>query len=123
MIRKRLTFANVMASVAMFIALGGASYAAVALPRNSVGTKQLRPQAVKRTDLAPRSVTKSKLANARRDQACPVPLDSRPAASPGGGGTERAKGPAGAGRPTRTGSGAGPVRSSGERHARPRPDP
>ena len=63
MISKRLTFANVMASVAMFIALGGASYAAVSLPRNSVGTKQLRPQAVKRTDLAPRSVSKSKLAN------------------------------------------------------------
>jgi hypothetical protein len=40
-IRSRLTYANVLATVALFIALGGASYAAVALPTNSVGTRQL----------------------------------------------------------------------------------
>jgi hypothetical protein len=55
-IRERLTFANVMASVALFIALGGASYAAVALPDNSVGSKQLRRHAVKQADLAAASV-------------------------------------------------------------------
>ena len=35
-IRNRLTYANVMATVALFIALGGVSYAAVKLPKNSV---------------------------------------------------------------------------------------
>jgi hypothetical protein len=42
----RLTYANVVASMALFIALGGASYAAIALPVNSVGPSQLRTGAV-----------------------------------------------------------------------------
>jgi hypothetical protein len=44
--RPRLTFANVMSVIAVFIALGGASYAAFKLPKNSVGTKQLKNNAV-----------------------------------------------------------------------------
>lgn len=35
-----------MASVAVFVAIGGTSYAAMALPRNSVGAEQIRPRAV-----------------------------------------------------------------------------
>src|SRR5207249_3628614 len=42
----RVTYANVTATLALFIALGGGSYAAVTLPSNSVGTKQLRKNAV-----------------------------------------------------------------------------
>jgi hypothetical protein len=38
----RPTYANVVATLALFVALGGASYAAVTLPRNSVGSAQLR---------------------------------------------------------------------------------
>ena len=45
-----------MASMAVFIALGGVSYAAVALPKNSVGSKQLRAHSVKQGDLAAGSV-------------------------------------------------------------------
>jgi hypothetical protein len=45
-LRSRLSYANVMATVAVFIALGGASYAAVKLPKNSVGTKQIKKNAV-----------------------------------------------------------------------------
>jgi hypothetical protein len=41
----KLTYANVVASLALFIALGGAAVAA-GLARNSVGTKQLKPNAV-----------------------------------------------------------------------------
>jgi hypothetical protein len=41
-----LTYANVMATVAVFIELGGASYAAIKLPKNSVGAKQLKAGAV-----------------------------------------------------------------------------
>ncbi len=55
-LRARLSYANVMASIAVFIALGGASYAAVSLPRESVGTQQLRDDAVTRSKLADRSV-------------------------------------------------------------------
>jgi hypothetical protein len=45
-VRPRLTYANVIASLALFIALGGGSYAALQVPRASVGTKQLKNGAV-----------------------------------------------------------------------------
>lgn len=44
--RPKLTYANVMATAAVFIALGGVSYAAFKLPKNSVGAKQLKKNAV-----------------------------------------------------------------------------
>jgi hypothetical protein len=39
--------------VALFIALGGVSYAAISVPANSVGTRQLRKGAVTKSKLAP----------------------------------------------------------------------
>ena len=45
-LRARLTYANAMSTIALFVALGGVSYAATQLPPGSVGTKQLRDQAV-----------------------------------------------------------------------------
>jgi len=42
----RLSYANVTATLALFIALGGTSYAVSTLPRNSVGSDQLRANAV-----------------------------------------------------------------------------
>lgn len=45
-ILRRFTFANVMSSLAMFVALGGASYAAIRLPPNSVGTRQLENHSI-----------------------------------------------------------------------------
>jgi hypothetical protein len=45
-LRSHLSYANVMATVAVFIALGGTSYAVSQLPRNSVGPKQIRTGAV-----------------------------------------------------------------------------
>jgi hypothetical protein len=41
-VRPRLSYANVVATLALFVALGGASYAAIELPANSVGSRQLR---------------------------------------------------------------------------------
>lgn len=38
----RVSYANVTATLALFVALGGASYAAVELPHDSVGSAQLR---------------------------------------------------------------------------------
>ena len=43
---KHLTFANIVACLALFVALGGASYAAIRLPKNSVGAKQIKANAV-----------------------------------------------------------------------------
>jgi len=48
--RDRLSYANVMATIAVFLALGGTSYA-LTLPRNSVGPAQLRPDSVGRSEL------------------------------------------------------------------------
>ena len=45
-IRSKLSYANVMATVAAFLALGGVGYAATQLPKNSVGAKQLKKGAV-----------------------------------------------------------------------------
>jgi hypothetical protein len=45
-IRKRLSYANVMATVAVFISLGGGALAALRLPPNSVGARQLKKGAV-----------------------------------------------------------------------------
>jgi hypothetical protein len=45
-LRPRLTFANVVSVLALFVALGGSAYAALSLPRNSVGSKQIRRNAV-----------------------------------------------------------------------------
>lgn len=43
---RRLSYANVMSSLALFIALGGVSWAAATLPANSVGKRQLKDNAV-----------------------------------------------------------------------------
>lgn len=45
-IARRLSFANVVSILALFIALGGTSYAAIKLPRNSVGSKQIKRDAI-----------------------------------------------------------------------------
>lgn len=48
--------------VALFVALGGTSYAAIALPRNSVGTVQLKNGGVASVDLKASAVSAAKLA-------------------------------------------------------------
>ncbi len=45
-LRSCLSYANVMATIAVFVALGGGAYAAFTLPANSVGSRQLKNSAV-----------------------------------------------------------------------------
>jgi hypothetical protein len=45
-VRARLTYANVMSSIAVFMVLGGSAYAAATLPKNSVGSSQIANNAV-----------------------------------------------------------------------------
>lgn len=59
--RGKLTYANTMATIAVFIALGGAGYAAVKLPKNSVGTKQIKKEAVSTAKIKNGAVTGSKV--------------------------------------------------------------
>lgn len=50
---RRPRYADVTATFALVVALGGTSYAVTALPRNSVGTAQLQAHAVTKGKLAP----------------------------------------------------------------------
>lgn len=61
-IRKHLSFSNVVSCMALFIALGGVSYAATQLPKNSVGSPQIKKNAVKTGDIARNAVRVGKLA-------------------------------------------------------------
>lgn len=52
----RLTYSNIVATAALFLALGGTSYAAFRLPSNSVGNKQLKAHSVTPSKVAAASV-------------------------------------------------------------------
>ena len=61
-IRKRLTYANVMSSIAVFLVLGGATaIRRWQLGKNSVGTKQLKKNAVTAAKIKKNAVTGAKI--------------------------------------------------------------
>jgi hypothetical protein len=60
-IRTRMSYANVIATIALFVALGGSSYAALQLPRNSVGPTQLKKNAVTAAKIKRNAVTTAKI--------------------------------------------------------------
>ena len=63
-LRKRLTYANVMSSIAVFLVLGGgAAFAANQLGKNSVGSKQLKKNAVTSAKIKKNAVTTAKIRN------------------------------------------------------------
>jgi hypothetical protein len=55
-IRSHLSFANVISVIALFVALGGASYAAVTLPKNSVGARQIKKNGVGASEIKKNAV-------------------------------------------------------------------
>jgi hypothetical protein len=61
-IRDKLTYANTISSLALFIALGGTSYA-LTLPHNSVGAAQIRPNAVGPSEIRAGAVRSSHVRN------------------------------------------------------------
>jgi hypothetical protein len=61
--RPKLSFANVVSVVALFVALGGSAYA-FHLGKNSVGSKQLKKNAVTTVKIKDRAVTAAKLSGA-----------------------------------------------------------
>jgi hypothetical protein len=60
--RRRPSASLVISMIALFVALGGASYAAVNLPNNSVGTAQLRRGAVTNSKIRNNAVNYKKIA-------------------------------------------------------------
>jgi hypothetical protein len=61
-LRSRLSYANVTASLALFVALGGTAAAAVTLPRDSVGSPQIRKDGVKSPEIAKDAVRSPEIA-------------------------------------------------------------
>jgi|SRR3954468_23465146 len=55
--KQRLSYANVMATVAVFAVLGGGAYAAFHLPRNSVASRNIQNGQVKSADVKDESVS------------------------------------------------------------------
>jgi hypothetical protein len=54
-LRQRLTYANVVSTLCLFILLGGSAYAVTRLSANSVGTRQIKNRAVTLVKIAPRA--------------------------------------------------------------------
>lgn len=63
----RLTYANVVATLALFIALGGSSYAAIKLPKNSVGASQLKTGAVHTGEIRDRTIRLQDISTSARN--------------------------------------------------------
>ena len=61
-LRSQLTYANVMATIAVFLAMGGGAYA-LTIPKNSIGPRQLKTGAVDTAELQNNSVTSPKVKN------------------------------------------------------------
>lgn len=59
--RRHLSYANVMATIAVFVVLGGGAFAATNLPKNSVGSKQIKKNAVTTAKLKNGAVTSAKV--------------------------------------------------------------
>jgi hypothetical protein len=93
-LRGRLTFANAVSSIALFVALGGTSYAAVTLSSNSVRSKHIKDGQVKRVDIAKNAVNADKVADGTL-----LAKDFKPgqfvAGAPGPAGSQGAQGPKG----------------------------
>lgn len=62
-VRPRLTYANIISTVCLFLLLGGTAYATLSLPKNSVGSKQLKSHAVTSTKIKPGSLSAADLSH------------------------------------------------------------
>lgn len=62
-IRRHLSYGNIVATLALFLALGGVSYAAATLPKNSVSSKSIKKNAVTNAKIKNNAVTGAKVKN------------------------------------------------------------
>ncbi len=93
-LRSKLTYANVLATIAIFVALGGSSYAALSLPKNSVKANQIAKNAVRAAEIRAGAVRSSEVRN-RSLRAGDFALGQLPAGPRGETGPTGPTGPAG----------------------------
>ncbi len=67
-IRSRLTYANVMSTVAVFVALGGSSYAALSISGKNIKDRSVTGKKLKRNSVGANAVKESSLGPVRRAQ-------------------------------------------------------
>jgi hypothetical protein len=60
-LQSKLTYANVMATMAMFVALGGSSYAAIAITGKNVKNGSLTGKDIKRNSIGGKTIKESRL--------------------------------------------------------------
>lgn len=90
-LRSCLSYANVMATIAVFVALGGGAYAAFRLPANSVGSRQLKNSAV-----TPKKVARATIKLFKGQKGAPGPQGDRgPQGAQGVQGLQGIQGPIG----------------------------
>ena len=65
-LRQRLTYANVMSTLAVFIALGGSSYAALTISGSDVKNRSIAGKKLKRNTLTGREIKESRLGTVPR---------------------------------------------------------
>lgn len=63
MLKRHLSVANVLSCIALFVALGGAAYAAVKIPPNAVKARNIANQAVTNPKIKREAVTSGKIRN------------------------------------------------------------
>lgn len=65
-LRQRMTYANVMSTLAVFIALGGSSYAAVTISGRNIKNRSIAAAKLKRNSLTGREIRESRLGRVPR---------------------------------------------------------
>jgi hypothetical protein len=110
LLKPRVTYANVVSSLALFVTLGGVSWAVSALPRNSVGTAQFKGGAVTAGKIKVRSLRAVDLA---RGQLLAGPRGPAGLGGPVGTGAPGSAGPPGAPGPTGPAGQSGPAGPQG----------
>lgn len=111
-VRRRPSPAIVISLLALFVALGGTGYAAVSLPRNSVGTAQLKKGAVTKTKISKKTIAALK---GNRGPAGPAGTTGAtgPPGAAGANGTNGTNGTPGAPGPAGTALGYAHVNANG----------
>ena len=90
-IRPRLSFASVTSLIAIFVALGGTGYAAITLPNNSIGAKQIKKNGVGGAEIRKNAVRSGEVRN-RALRAVDFAVGQLPAGPQGVQGIQGARG-------------------------------
>jgi hypothetical protein len=89
-VKSRITYANVMATIAVFVALGGGAYAAATAKKNSVTSKSVKNGTIQGIDVAKDTLTGNNINESSLTVVATCPSDTTKAAGICFDSTERA---------------------------------